>query len=186
MTTHLLSDDCSYRFERPRYRLCHAFWAQLQHAVIGPSVTTAGSYEGDVSVLARLYVARMSFNETHERAAIFVVMPFDKAFDDIYAVIRQALTEMGLRAIRADEIPGSQLSIENVYNAIEQAGLIIAVTSQSNANVLYEVGYADHLGKETILLTDAPGRLPFDVRDKNHLIYDATKLSELAAELKRW
>lgn len=128
----------------------------------------------------------MSFSDTRERAAIFVVMPFDKAFDNIYAVIKQVLTEMGLRAIRADEIPGSQRSIENIYNAIEQAGLIIAVTAQSNENVLYELGYADHLGKETILLTDAPDRLPFDVRDRNHLVYSVSELSELAAELKRW
>jgi hypothetical protein len=122
----------------------------------------------------------------HERAPVFVVMPFDKAFDEIYGVIKQVLKEMDLRTIRADEIPVGRRSIENIYNAIEQAGLVIGVTSQSNPNVFYELGYADHLGKETILLTDAPEHLPIDLRDKNHLVYDTNDLSKLAAELKRW
>jgi Histidine-specific methyltransferase, SAM-dependent len=128
----------------------------------------------------------MTPDSARERAPVFIVMPFDKAFDDIYEVIKQVLTEMDLGAIRADEIPVGRRSIDNIYNAIEQAGLVIGVTSESNPNVFYELGYADHLGKETILLTDAPEQLPVDLRDRNHLVYKTGDLSKLAAELKLW
>lgn len=128
----------------------------------------------------------MSSSDPRERAPVFVVMPFEDAFAPVYEVIKRVLTELRLHAMRADEIPAGGRAIENVYNAIEQAGLVIGVTARSNANVMYELGYADHLGKETVLLTDAPDDLPFDVRDQKHLIYRSDQLSDLAAELKRW
>lgn len=128
----------------------------------------------------------MTPGTARERAPVFVVMPFGETFADIYDVIRQVLTEVGLQAERADEIPVGQPLIENIYNAIEQAGLVIGVTSQSNPNVYYELGYAAHLGRETILLTDAPENLPADLRHINHLVYDSHDLSQLAADLKRW
>jgi hypothetical protein len=113
-------------------------------------------------------------------------MPFSETFKSVYDTIVAAMTKMGLEAIRADSIPTSAPITENVFNAIEQAGLVIGITSQSNPNVYYELGYAHRVGKETILLTDDPDNLPADLRSLNHLTYSPSDLPGLSAEITRW
>jgi histidine-specific SAM-dependent methyltransferase len=121
-----------------------------------------------------------------ERAPIFVVMPFEKDFDEVYGTIKEALAKLGLKAIRADDIKVSDPFVENIYNAIEQAGLVIGVTSKANPNVTYELGYAHHVSKETILLTDDPSTVPSDLRHLNHLTYSADDMAGLADGLEAW
>jgi len=121
-----------------------------------------------------------------ERAPVFVVMPFASEFDKLYSTITAAAADRGLRAIRANDIKNSALFMENIFNAIEQAGLVIGVTSTKNANVTYELGYARHLNKETILLTDDAESIPADLREFNHLVYSATDLSNLMVTLTGW
>jgi hypothetical protein len=130
----------------------------------------------------------MSVNpeDARERAPVFVVMPFSGTFNDIYSAIKGAVSERGLQAIRADEINRSDPFMENIFNAIEQAGLVIGVTSKGNPNVTYELGYARHLNKETILLTDNPKNIPSDLKDLNHLVYSPRDLADLTAKLEDW
>src|SRR5664280_1813851 len=99
-----------------------------------------------------------------ERAPVFVVMPFAPEFDKLYSTIKDAVANRGLQAVRADDIKNSAPFMENIFNAIEQAGLVIGVTSTTNANVTYELGYARHLNKETILLTDDAESIPSDLK----------------------
>jgi len=113
-------------------------------------------------------------------------MPFAKDFDDVYSTIKKALADLGLEVIRADDIKVSDPIVENIYNAIEQAGLVIGVTSKSNPNVTYELGYAHHVNKETILLTDDPPNIPADLRHLNHLPYSVDDLAGLGKELREW
>jgi Histidine-specific methyltransferase, SAM-dependent len=124
--------------------------------------------------------------DVRERAPVFVVMPFDPEFTAIYSTIRDTVAEKGLQAARADDIKISAPFMENVFNAIEQAGLVIGITSHSNANVTYELGYARHLNKETILLTDDPNNIPSDLSELNHLVYSPADLPLLAAQLAEW
>ncbi|MFL5898378.1 MAG: L-histidine N(alpha)-methyltransferase [Solirubrobacterales bacterium] len=128
----------------------------------------------------------MSSHDPSERAPIFVVMPFDSEFDDIHATIKRALATLGLEAIRADDIKVSAPVVENIYNAIEQAGLVIGVTSKANPNVTYELGYAHHVNKETILLTDDASSVPFDLRHLHHLTYSSDDMAGLAKGLQAW
>jgi hypothetical protein len=121
-----------------------------------------------------------------ERAHTFVAMPFAKAFDKIYAVIENAVTSAGLTPVRADRIPRGGPFIENVYNAIEQAGLVIGVTSKANPNVAYELGFARRLNKETILLTDDPATVPTDLAHIQHIVYSPRDLGNLSTDLQRW
>ena len=121
-----------------------------------------------------------------ERAPVFVVMPFASEFDAIYSTIKEAVATKGLQTVRADDIKNSAPFMENIFNAIEQAGLVIGVTSTMNANVTYELGYARHQNKETILLTDDAESVPSDLREFNHLVYSATDLPNLMVTLTGW
>jgi Uncharacterized conserved protein len=113
-------------------------------------------------------------------------MPFANTFDDIYFTIKDAVAQRGLQAIRADDIRHSAPFMDNIFNAIEQAGLVVGVTSKGNPNVTYELGYARHLNKETILLTDNTKHIPTDLKDLNHLVYSSGDLPALAVMLTQW
>jgi hypothetical protein len=128
----------------------------------------------------------MASSDPHERPPVFVAMPFAAPFDQIYSVLQKTMDEIGLETLRADEIPKGRPFMENVFNAIEQAGMVIGVTSRSNANVTYELGFAQHEGKETILLTDEPSQIPTDLQHFNHLVYSPDDMPELAKEVTKW
>jgi hypothetical protein len=121
-----------------------------------------------------------------EPAHAFVAIPFSKTFEPVYETIAATLREAGLKPVRADEIRRSDPFIENIYNAIEQAGIVIGVTAQGNPNVAYELGFARHLNKEAILLTDDPRSIPSDLRDLHHLVYSRRDLATLGEELSKW
>jgi tetratricopeptide (TPR) repeat protein len=114
---------------------------------------------------------------------IFVLMPFNEDFDDVYHIIRdsgsQASKEsnVGIKVFRADDIskPG-RISIQ-VLNAIRESDMIVADLTGSNPNVMYELGFAHALEKTVVLLNQAVHDSPFDVKDFRQITYERTKLS---------
>lgn len=125
-------------------------------------------------------------SSSDERSHAFVAMPFSEEFDPLHKVIAKAVKGVGLRPLRGNQIPRGGPFIENIFNAIEQAGLVIGVTSDGNPNVVYELGYAQHMNKEMILLAEDPEQVPADLRGINHLRYSADNLSTLGENLRRW
>jgi hypothetical protein len=85
----------------------------------------------------------------------FVLMPFDKAFDDVYKLgIKGAVASFeDVIAERVDEQIYREGILERIYRQIEAADIIIADMTGQNPNVFYEVGYAHAKGKLCILLT---------------------------------
>jgi len=80
----------------------------------------------------------------NENLYAFVLMPFEKSFDDVYKLgIQEAAKEVGIRAERIDEQIFAGDILKRIYQEINNADLIIADMSQRNTNVFYEVGYAD-------------------------------------------
>jgi hypothetical protein len=75
---------------------------------------------------------------------------------------------------RADEIQGNDEIMEDVWEAIWKCGIIVADLTDDNANVFYEVGIADTLGKEVVFIAQR-GRVglpPFDVSARRVIFYD--------------
>lgn len=114
---------------------------------------------------------------TKPRPFVFVLMPFAKEYNDLYEYgIRQACEAAGAYCERVDEqiFQGSMLA--RVINQISKADVIVALMTGRNPNVFYETGYAHALGKTTILLTKDEADIPFDLKDKPHILYgDAIK-----------
>ncbi|MBF0608419.1 MAG: response regulator [Candidatus Magnetobacterium sp. LHC-1] len=113
------------------------------------------------------------FNNGLAKRYIFVCMPFDKKFTDVYKLgIKPTVEQIGFICERADEIQHNGGIIEKVYGKIRSAYIIIADMTGQNANVFYEVGYAHASEKDVILLTQKAEDIPFDLRNFNHVIYD--------------
>lgn len=105
----------------------------------------------------------------------FVLMPFDREFDDIYKFgIKETAKVVGIRAERVDEQLYSEGVLARIYNQIDRADLIIADMSGRNANVFYEVGYAHAKNKLCIHLTQDAEDIPFDLQHQRHIVYDAS------------
>jgi len=103
---------------------------------------------------------------------IFVLMPFDSVFDDIYSFgIKQTANKCGFYCERVDEQIFEGSILTRIYNQIEKADIIIADLSNKNPNVFYETGYAHALNKNVILLTQKSEDIPFDLKHYPHIIY---------------
>lgn len=102
----------------------------------------------------------------------FVLMPFDHAFDDIYAYgIKRPIEALGIRCERVDEIQYVGGILEQVFKCIEKARFVVAEMTGRNPNVFYEVGYCHAIKKDVILCTQDANDLPFDLRGYNHIEY---------------
>lgn len=105
----------------------------------------------------------------------FILMPIEKGFEDIYHdVLKPTLEEMGLRVVRADEIYSKNPIMEDIWENIQTAGLIIADVTGRNPNVFYETGLAHAIGRDVIFVTQNMDDIPFDLRHWRHIVYEQT------------
>jgi len=126
---------------------------------------------------------------TAPRPFVFVLMPFDPAFDDVYAVgIKEAADRAGAYAERVDDQIYGEGILERVFNQINKADVIVADMTGKSPNVYYEVGYAHALGKIVILLTQRADDIPFDLKHRRHIVYAGriADLRETLAKELRW
>lgn len=102
----------------------------------------------------------------------FVAMPYDLLFKEEYKlVIRPAIEAADLECVRADETFTSKPIIQDIWDQIRSARLVVAELTSANPNVLYEVGLAHALGKPIIFVTRDQD-VPFDLRALRHIFYD--------------
>ena len=113
----------------------------------------------------------------------FVIMPFDSKFDDIYRIgIKDTAEKCGVVAERLDDQLFASNMVEEIYSQIDKSDFIIADMSDKNPNVFYEVGYADAKGKLVLLLTNNVDDIPFDFKQRPHIVY--TSISYLKTNLE--
>lgn len=107
---------------------------------------------------------------------VFVLMPFDKAFDQIYQLaIKEPIEDkLGFTCQRADKLQFAGDVMDEVCRRIRAAQLIVADLTGMNPNVFYEVGYAHALGKTVILLTQQRDNIPFDIRAQRLITYEGS------------
>lgn len=104
--------------------------------------------------------------------SVFVMMPMSGAeFEDIYDLIQYAAATVGLRVYRADSIYAPGPIIDQIFESIAKSGLIVADLTGRNQNVMYELGIAKAMGKDTLLLSRDMKEVPFDIRHERVLVY---------------
>lgn len=121
----------------------------------------------------------------------FVLMPFTNDLTKIFnGVIKPSIESAGLQLVckRADDIKSNRTIIQDIWKSICEARVVIADMTGFNANVMYELGIAHTLGKETILIYQKSGdvKFPFDLAHIRRIEYsnDAVGGQALATDLK--
>lgn len=130
-----------------------------------------------------------SARELKNKAAIapkraIVVMPFARESNDVYILgIREVAETLGMVVERADEIQHNGSIPDLIKRIISECDVVIAEISSKNANVMYEVGLAHGIAKETILICNDSKSIPFDLASINHVEYSS--IVELREKLKK-
>ncbi len=115
---------------------------------------------------------------------IFVAMPFDREFNDVYLLgIRDVAERLGYVVERADEIEQNGYIVDAITDRLRACDVLVADTSTRNPNVFYEVGYGHALSTPTVLISREGEDLPFDVSAINHIVYGS--IVDLREKLER-
>jgi hypothetical protein len=129
------------------------------------------------------------FSTTSPKPFVFVLMPFDSKFNDIYKFgIKGGAQDAGAYAERIDEQIFIEGMLDRIFNQIAKADVIVADMTGRNPNVFYEVGYAHALNKIVLLLTQDVNDIPFDLKHRQHIVYSGSieKLRIELAEKLKW
>ena len=96
----------------------------------------------------------------------FVLMPMEDPFIEVYEeVMKRTVEAAGLNCLYAGDIFEPKMIVEDIWEHIERAAVVIADLTGRNANVFYEVGYTHSLDKgKAILITQQIQHVPFDLR----------------------
>lgn len=95
---------------------------------------------------------------------IFVIMPFEDEFFEVYEMLKIKFSERYILNNAGEE--GNQQNIlRDIIQPIYEADIILADLTGLNPNVLYELGVAHTFNKKTIIITqDSLSELPFDLK----------------------
>jgi hypothetical protein len=129
-------------------------------------------------------------SEGVRRPFIFIVMPFGAEWSDrVHAVmndgchkVREAIE---IEWQRADQIPEPGRITAQILASIQRATVILGDLTGNNPNVMYELGYADALGKPIVVLNQDPSDSPFDLKDLRQIRYSLSDLEHTENELVR-
>ena len=102
---------------------------------------------------------------------VAVMMPFSAEFAAVYEAIKQATNRCSLRCLRVDDIWEESAIIQDIFNLIFKAQVVIVDFSGKNPNVMYETGIAHTLGKHVIPISQTLDDVPFDIRHHRVLRY---------------
>ena len=94
----------------------------------------------------------------------------------------QAAATASFRCEVTGDLASPGTIMDQVWQGIRGADMVVADITGANPNVMIKVGLAAALGKEVIVITQDQG-LPFDIRHWRKIAYAADRLPELEGEL---
>src|ERR1700690_2916731 len=106
---------------------------------------------------------------------LFIAMPFRDQYDPVLNLIKDAAGLLGMKPVQIGEEPFSGSIISQIRTQIEAADVMVAILTEENGYVYYEIGLAHCQRKPVLLLTSDPKSLKFDLRDHRALVYDPAK-----------
>jgi hypothetical protein len=100
-----------------------------------------------------------------------VMMPFDRAFERVYATIKAAAEESNMTCQRASDIWQHSTVMQDIFSLIYRSYIVVCDFTGKNPNVFYEAGIAHTLGKHVIPITQHQADIPFDLAHHRYLLY---------------
>ncbi len=114
----------------------------------------------------------MVYRPSIDNQRCFVLLPLRSPFLGYFdKIIKPAALEAGLTAIKADDIYGTRAVISDIWELIWTSKLAVAIVTDQNPNVNYELGMCHTLGVPTILVTEKSEDVPFDYRHRRYVRY---------------
>jgi hypothetical protein len=96
-----------------------------------------------------------------------------KHADDVFDyLIKPAMEKCHITAFRSDHLDKPGRISEQMFQSIYQADLCIAVLTNYNPNVFYELAVAQSAQRPVIILIEKGQQLPFDISDLRCVYYD--------------
>jgi hypothetical protein len=139
----------------------------------------AGEEKAEMPAQPSLPVAKAAVDN---RPYVFIAMPFGCPWSvAVHGCIERCCGRvleggLALRWERADQINQPGRITEQIRDALTAADVVIADISDLNANVIYELGYADAGQTPLIILSQDPDASPFDLKDMRQIKYSLEEL----------
>ncbi|MDO6513345.1 hypothetical protein [Neptuniibacter sp. 2_MG-2023] len=102
---------------------------------------------------------------------ISVMMPFSGTFSGTYDAVKRVADHMSLECLRADDIWDNSTFIQDIFDLIFCAKVVVVDFTGRNPNVMYETGIAHTLGKTVIPITQSINDIPSDLGHHRALKY---------------
>jgi AbiJ N-terminal domain 5 len=100
-----------------------------------------------------------------------VMMPFSTEFRSVYEAITRSCKAARLRCLRADDIWENSIIVQDIFNLVFRAHVVVVDFTGRNPNVMYETGIAHTLGKHVVPISQSIDDVPFDLRHHRVLKY---------------
>ena len=146
--------------------------------IVGPEILSNARPKHSAAVSLEELGVKPRFNKlrfTQRANHIFFLCPFCEPFNQIYSDhVRAVAKREGFSIDRADEIYGTQPIIEDIWESINSAEIIVADVTGRNPNVMYEIGMAHTVGKPVIIITQSMDDVPFDLKHHRCIVYAFT------------
>ena len=113
---------------------------------------------------------------------VAVMMPFAAELAPTYEAIKRACGACNLRCLRVDDIWEESAIIQDIFNLIFRAQVVIVDFTGKNSNVMYETGIAHTLGKHVVPITQSMDDVPFDMKHHRVLKYLPNDQGRIALE----
>jgi len=120
-----------------------------------------------------------------EKRRVFIAMPFKPECEQVLHLIKKACYNLNLEVVHVGEQAFVGSIISHIRSEIAASDLMVAVVTEENGNVYYEIGLAHCQMTPVILLTSDPDKLKFDLRDHRAIKYDVTDPFASLPELSR-
>jgi hypothetical protein len=159
-------------------------WRDVQSA-FGIGLTDIANLARQGSAVMRPVFGPPEEDHGHD---VFVLMPFSANLEPVYTDHILKVTEkLDLSSKRADDLYSSTFIVQDIWNSINSAKVIIADCTARNPNVFYELGIAHTVGKPTIIITQDDS-IPFDINYIRLIKYQYTPrgIKDFEHQLERY
>lgn len=119
-----------------------------------------------------------------DRRPAFLAISYASAFDLVKACVLKAGSAAGFRCEVTGDLSNPGNIMDQVWQGIRGADVVVADVTGHNPNVMIEVGMAAALGKEVVVISQNE-TMPFDIRHWRKITYDTSDLQALEAALIR-
>jgi nucleoside 2-deoxyribosyltransferase len=134
--------------------------------------------DGTLQVIPK-YPGRHATSKSH----CWVIVPPNRTWEaNVKHTVRLAVKETSLKPRIPEENIGS-VKMDDVWKELCESSVVIADLTDADPNITYEIGLADALGKEVILLVQNKKKVPFDFDSKRLIVYNPDNLQLLHEKL---